>query len=143
VHHQHLRGSRPWLLALSLSSFVPELHSSATMLIPITSPDDGSEVQEWALVELQGRIEPMQETDLQQELRVGTMQLSKTVRWPSGWCCAAHTTSCSPMLVPFTLDPLYAFQSHVGLSTTSNCCATDCHMCFLLLHRTRTPCSCR
>lgn len=52
------------------------------MLIPITPPDDGSDLQEWALVELQGRIEPMQETDLQQELRVGTMQLSKTVR-----CC--------------------------------------------------------
>jgi hypothetical protein len=93
------------------------------MLIPITSPDDGSEVQEWALVELQGRIEPMQETDLQQELRVGTMQLAKTVRWPSGRCCAAHNTSCSPMLVPFTIDPPYTFQSHVGLSTASNCLA--------------------
>jgi hypothetical protein len=47
------------------------------MLIPITSPD--AEMQEWALVELQGRIEPMYEEDLQQSLQVGTMQLLKTV----------------------------------------------------------------
>lgn len=37
------------------------------MLIPITSPD--SDIPEWALVELQGRIEPMQETDIEQVLR--------------------------------------------------------------------------
>jgi hypothetical protein len=47
------------------------------MLIPITSPD--AEMQEWALVELQGRIEPMYEEDLQHSLQIGTMQLSKTV----------------------------------------------------------------
>lgn len=49
------------------------------MLIPITSAD--SEIQEWALVELQGRVEPMHETDLQQTLQVGTLQLSKTVSY--------------------------------------------------------------
>jgi hypothetical protein len=47
------------------------------MLIPITSSD--SDIPEWALVELQGRIEPMQETDIEQVLRVGTLQMSKTV----------------------------------------------------------------
>lgn len=47
------------------------------MLIPITSPD--SDTPEWALVELQGRIEPLHEVDLQQSLHIGTLQLSKTV----------------------------------------------------------------
>lgn len=52
------------------------------MLIPLTSSCDSGDVPEWALVELQGRIEPMQEVDLRQTLHIGTMQLSKTVS-----CC--------------------------------------------------------
>jgi len=48
------------------------------MLIPITSHD--SDTPEWALVELQGRVEPLHEVDLQETLQIGTLQLSKTVR---------------------------------------------------------------
>lgn len=49
------------------------------MLIPLKTDSPDADIQEWALVELQGRIEPMQEADLQQVLQVGTLQLSKTV----------------------------------------------------------------
>lgn len=52
------------------------------MLIPLKTDSPDADIQEWALVELQGRIEPMQEADLQQALQVGTLQLSKTVSVP-------------------------------------------------------------
>jgi hypothetical protein len=48
------------------------------MIIPLAASEDG--IKEWALVELQGKIEPQQDVDLQESLTVGTMQLSKAVR---------------------------------------------------------------
>ncbi|WIA17318.1 hypothetical protein OEZ85_014183 [Tetradesmus obliquus] len=45
------------------------------MIIPVAALEDG--IQEWALVELQGKIEPQRDVDLQESLAVGTMQLSK------------------------------------------------------------------
>jgi hypothetical protein len=64
------------------------------MLIPLKTDSPDADIQEWALVELQGRIEPMQEPDLQQALQVGTLQLSKTV---SVRLAAAHNTAlCRP-----------------------------------------------
>jgi hypothetical protein len=50
----------------------------AAMIIPLAASEYG--IKEWALVELQGKIEPQQDVDLQESLTVGTMQLSKTVR---------------------------------------------------------------
>jgi hypothetical protein len=47
------------------------------MIIPLAASDHG--IKEWALVELQGKIEPQHDVDLQQSLAVGTMQLSKAV----------------------------------------------------------------
>lgn len=47
------------------------------MIIPVAASEDG--IQEWALVELQGKIEPQRDVDLQESLAVGTMQLSKAV----------------------------------------------------------------
>lgn len=47
------------------------------MLIPISGPEGG--LQEWALVELQGKIEPQRDVDLHESLVVGTMQLSASV----------------------------------------------------------------
>ncbi|KAF6256558.1 chromosome transmission fidelity protein 8 [Scenedesmus sp. NREL 46B-D3] len=45
------------------------------MLIPLAASEGGK--KEWALVELQGKIEPQRDVDLQESLAVGTMQLSK------------------------------------------------------------------
>lgn len=48
------------------------------MLINIKINDSGK--REWALIELQGKIEPQSDTDLSDaQLAVGTMQLSNTV----------------------------------------------------------------
>eukprot|EP00879_Flechtneria_rotunda_P020304 GHRR01021352.1.p1 GENE.GHRR01021352.1~~GHRR01021352.1.p1 ORF type:complete len:123 (+),score=30.45 GHRR01021352.1:671-1039(+) len=46
------------------------------MLIPLTQAE--RELQEWALIELQGKVEPQRDIDIAESLIVGTMQLSKT-----------------------------------------------------------------
>lgn len=101
------------------------------MLIPITSEHEG-EIPEWVLVELQGRIEPLQEVDMQESLQVGTMQLSKTVGaagvGASRFCC---------------------FDAGIMHSRQLSCIPRPGHTILLLLvhvllcNRTRTSCNCR
>ncbi len=73
------------------------------MLIPLRGPD-GGKLAEWALVELQGKIEPQRAVQLQESLVVGTLQLSQSVRRNDLCRAAAHWPPAPPL--PASLSPI-------------------------------------
>lgn len=52
------------------------------MLIPVSCSCEGGQVPEWGLVELQGKVEQQLDIEPGQNLPVGSLAASKTVR---GW----------------------------------------------------------
>lgn len=91
------------------------------MLIPITSHD--SDTPEWALVELQGRIEPLHEVDLQETLQIGTLQLSKTVRQLFALGCRPTRLVDQETAIKFEEKLLH--QPQPPCAAPCNCCVQN------------------
>lgn len=105
------------------------------MIIPIVAEDGG--LVEWAMVELQGRIEPQLELKPGAPLPVGTLQLSPAVRANANRVAAAAAAGLAPP------PPCCSSCSPAGAKAPTHQHNAPPITIKHTHYRTRTSCSCR